>query len=93
MFKIITGALMSFAFIWFTAPHQPDLGAGRLQTIETLASVASAVSARACAQSCGGPAANLDVSRDATLDVIARLRSDLRANETQIGASSRNRTF
>ena len=90
MFTVIPRALLAFGFVWLMIPHQPDLGLGRPQMIETLVSMTSA---KVCAQGCNTaavPVANLEDSRNAMLDAIARVRSDLHANGTQIGALSRN---
>ncbi|MEI9992738.1 MAG: hypothetical protein WDM86_22225 [Rhizomicrobium sp.] len=93
MFSIISRALITFGFVWLMMPHQPDLGLGRPAAIETSF---SDTSAKACATNCGalgaviGAAASIENSRDALFANIARVRSDLRANGTQIGALSRN---
>ena len=83
MFRIILFASVAAAFLWLV-PHQPNLGFGHLQTIERLATSAKAKPR---------PIARRNDSRGVMLGVVARLRSDLHANGTQIRASSRNGTL
>ncbi len=93
MFGFIPRALLTLGFVWVMFPHQPDLGFGRPTTIAT---AISDTSAKACASNCAalgaaiGTVASIENSHNALLDTIARVRSDLRANGTQIGALSRN---
>ncbi len=84
MFSIIPRALVALGFVWLMVPHQPDLGLGRPSTIETLV---TQTAAKACTAHCDGVSVamlgsvtNLENSRNALLDDIARVRSDLRAN-------------
>ncbi len=93
MFGFIPRALLTLGFVWVMFPHQPDLGLGRPTTIATMI---SDTSAKACASNCAalgamiGTATSIENSRDALFENIARVRSNLRANGTQIGALSRN---
>jgi len=85
MFGFIPRAVLTLAFVWVMFPHQPDLGLGRPTAIATL------ISDTACAARCdANGSATIENSRNVLFDTIARVRGDLRANGTKLGALSRN---
>ena len=82
---------------WLMFPHQPNVGFGRPAAIEVLAATTSVDN---CAAPVGttcdgavfgamlGSIVSMEKSRSALLDTLARVKADLRANGTRLGASS-----
>ena len=83
-------AIGAFAFVWMLAPHQPDLGFGRPQTIETLIADPD-TSCGAHNANCGNEmfgavlhaVGGFERSHQAVLDGVERVRADLAHNRTR----------
>ena len=83
--SFVVRAAGAIAFVWLMAPHQPDLGFGRPQTIETLIVQNSDVCA---AKTCAAGTADvfqhslkdLGLSHDSLVTNLDRVRADLAAN-------------
>ncbi len=95
----IPRGLLAIAAVWLMSPHQPDIGYGRPEAIDTLIAgtstdhcvhYSSATCDGALFDAMLGSIAGMQKSRSILLDAIARVRGDLRANGTPIGALSRN---
>ena len=86
---VIVRAIVSIAFVWLMAPHEPDLG---LDSTRTLSQVSASAPAKLCAttlndscdrivwQAVSATARTLEEIRGGFLNHVERVRADFDAN-------------